>query len=460
MINMDDITNYIRSNQSKTLLRLERFCQIPSISTLSEHDEDINHAASWIADFMEDIGMKSVSCMPTDGHPIVYGEKIEADDLCTVLIYGHYDVQPVDPIDEWKSDPFIPEIRGDHLYSRGVSDMKGQIISVLAALESYNQEVGKLPVNVKVIVEGEEEIGSPNLEKFVKENSELLDCDFCMNADSGIGDIDIPGIVYGLRGLAYYELWVYGPEVDLHSGMFGGAIHNPAIVLCQLIANMQDDNGVIQVPGCYDDVEDVTLDERFVMNQLPYDDIQISSSAGNPPELFGEHGYSAIEHISVRPSLDVNGIYSGFVGSGSKTVIPAKAMAKLSLRLVPNQDPSSITAGLERYLKENAPTTVKYELKELAHANPVVVNRNSVAVQGAFDAIKSVYGVEPVFMRMGGTVPVVSMISEILSTDTVMLGFALNDDGIHGPNERLHINNFYRGIEAFAHFFYNLSIKY
>lgn len=456
MTTIRDVVGYIHANKSKALERLSDLCEIPSISTLPEHDSDMHKAAEWLSNGMQDLGMESVRIIPTDGHPVVYGEHVRAEGRPTVLIYGHYDVQPADPLSEWSSPPFQPTIRGENLYARGASDMKGQIMGVFSALEAWKNAGDGFPLNIKIMLEGEEEIGSPNLAGFVEANRDLLNCDLCMNADSSIGSIDNPAIVYGLRGLAYYELWVYGPDTDLHSGLFGGAVHNPAIVLCQLIAGMHKSDGSISLPLCYDNVEEISEEERLEINRLPYDEQSLRSSAGNPPSLFGESGYSSIERISVRPSLDVNGLYAGFIGSGSKTVIPSKAMAKLSLRLVPNQDPVGITQSLRKYLSENAPGTVRWELKELAHASPVVVNRDFVGVRAAVDAVESVFGVVPVFMRNGGTVPVVGMLSDMLGIETVMLGFALNDDGIHGPNEKLHVRTFHNGVASYAHFFNNL----
>ena len=452
-----DVVSYIHDNKNKSLERLTDLCEIPSISTLPDHASDMRKAAEWLANEMQSLGMESIKIIPTDGHPVVYGDYLNVEDRPTVLIYGHYDVQPADPIGEWSSSPFIPTIRGENLYARGASDMKGQIMAVFSALEAWKNAGDGFPLNIKIMIEGEEEIGSPNLAGFVETNRDLLYCDLCMNADSSIGSIDNPAITYGLRGLAYYELWVYGPETDLHSGMFGGAVHNPAIVLCQLIAGMHEADGKVGLPLFYENVEEISEEERLEINQLPYDDQELLSSAGNPPSLFGEFGYSAMERVSVRPSLDVNGLYSGFIGSGSKTVLPSKAMAKISMRLVPNQDPAEMSTGLRKYLSDNAPDTVKWDLKELAHASPVVVNRESIGVRAAVDAVESVFGVKPVFMRSGGTVPVVGMLSDMLGIETVMLGFALNDDGIHGPNEKLHLETFHNGVESYAHFFNNLA---
>ena len=449
--------DYIRAHQQQAEQGVIELCSIPSISTLPEHQPDMERAAAWVADRMRAVGMDEVRVLPTGGHPVVYGEHLGVNDQPTILVYGHYDVQPADPIDEWESAPFDPTRRRDHLHARGASDMKGQIAAILAALEAWSRVGDKMPVNIKMMIEGEEEVGSPNLTDFIQKHGELLAADFCMNADSGIGLSENPSIVYGLRGLAYFELWVHGPQSDLHSGMFGGAVHNPAIVLCELIAGMHGADGRITLPGFYDNVQPLSNDERESFAKLPYDENSLLRNAANPPELFGEDGFSTLERIGGRPALDVNGLYSGFIGDGSKTVLPAKAMVKLSMRLVPDQDPVEIARILRAYLNEHAPKTVNWELNELAHANPVVVNRDFIGVRAAVTAIESVFGVPPTFMRMGGTVPAVSMFRDLLGIDTVNLGFALDDAGIHGPNEKMHLPTFHRGIEAYAHFFGNLS---
>ncbi len=449
--------DFIRAHKEQALQSVIDFCSIPSISTLSDHKHDMERAAAWVADRLRAIGLDAVQVMPTGGHPVVYGENLRAHGQLTVLIYGHYDVQPADPVDEWESPAFEPTGRGDNLYARGASDNKGQIVAVLAALQAWSRAGDGLPVNIKMIIEGEEEVGSPNLAAFIEEHGELLAADFYMNVDSGIGLADNPSIVYGLRGLAYFELWVHGPQSDLHSGMFGGAVHNPANVLCELIAGMHAADGRITLPMCYENVHPLSEDERASFARLPHDEESVRTSAANPPALFGEDGFSTIERIGGRPALDVNGLYSGFIGEGSKTVLPAKAMAKLSMRLVPDQDPSEIARSLRAYLLARAPKTVRWELKELAHAKPVVVNRDFLGVRAAEAALESVFGVPPTYMRMGGTVPAVSMFSDVLGMDTVNLGFALDDDGIHGPNEKLHLPTFYRGVVTYAHFFENLA---
>ena len=457
MTEIQAITDYIRAHQAQAVQSVIELCSIPSISTLSAHKPDMERAAAWVADRMGSAGMDKVRVLPTGGHPVVYGEKLGAHGQPTVLLYGHYDVQPADPIDEWDSPAFEPSGRGENLYARGASDMKGQIAAVFAAMQAWTQAGDGLPVNIKMMIEGEEEVGSPNLAAFIQEHIELLTADFCMNADSGIGLAENPSIVYGLRGLAYFELWVYGPQSDLHSGNFGGAVHNPANVLCDLISDMHAADGRITLPLCYDKVQPLSADERASFARLPYHDDAVRSRAGNPPALFGEAGFSTLERIGARPALDVNGLYAGFIGEGSKTVLPAKAMAKLSMRLVPDQDPSEIARGLRVYLQERAPETVSWELKELAHVKPVLVNRDFVGVRAAEVAVETVFGVRPTFMRVGGTVPAVSIFSDLLGIDIVNLGFALDDDGIHGPNEKLHLPTFHLGVETYAHFFGNLA---
>jgi acetylornithine deacetylase/succinyl-diaminopimelate desuccinylase-like protein len=438
------------------LQELKDFVAIPSISTLAEHKSDIQRAAEYVAKILKSMGMDNVAIMPTAGHPVVYGEHLKAAGKPTVLVYGHYDVQPVDPLNEWLSQPFEPTVRGENLYGRGASDMKGQVISFLAALATSIQHGGGLNANVKVLIEGEEEIGSPNLGAFMREHKDMLKADFSLNADSGIIAPTIPAIVYGLRGLAYFELWVHGPEHDLHSGMFGGAVHNPAQVLAELIAGMHDKKGRVTLPGYYDDVRKLTKEERKNLKRVPRSDKQIREEAANPPNLYGEAGYTTIERLGARPTLEINGLYSGFIGEGSKTVLPGKAMAKISMRLVPDQDPNKVEKQLIAYLKKNAPKTVTWNLKAFGKTPGVLTAFDSLQVKAAQKALQEVFGVKPVFRREGGSVPVVSDIQRILGIDSVIMGFGLPDDNLHAPNEKQHIPTFFKGIEAYIHFFNNL----
>lgn len=456
MTHLEPAIQHVRVHQDYVLQELKDFVAIPSISTLAEHKPDIQRAAEYVAKILKSMGMDNVAIMPTAGHPVVYGEYLKAPSKPTVLVYGHYDVQPVDPLNEWLSKPFEPTVRGENLYGRGASDMKGQVISFLAALAASIQHGGGLNANVKVLIEGEEEIGSPNLGAFMREHKDMLKADFSLNADSGIIAPTIPAIVYGLRGLAYFELWVHGPEHDLHSGMFGGAVHNPAQVLAELIAGMHDKKGRVTLPGYYDDVRKLTKEERKNLKRVPRTDKQIKEEAANPPKLYGEDGYTNIERLGARPTLEINGLYSGFIGEGSKTVLPGKAMAKISMRLVPDQDPNKVEKQLIAYLKKNAPKTVTWNLKAFGKTPGVLTAFDSLQVKAAEKALNSVFGVKPVFRREGGSVPVVSDIQRILGIDSVIMGFGLPDDNLHAPNEKQHIPTFFKGIEAYIHFFANL----
>ncbi len=457
MTNIQSAIDHVRAHHDYILSELKDLAAIPSISTLPENVPDIRRAAEYVAKVMRSMGLDSVAILPTQGHPVVYGEWLHAAGKPTVLVYGHYDVQPVDPLNEWQSPPFEPTVRGDNLYARGASDMKGQVISVLAAIATSLQHGGGLNANVKLLIEGEEEIGSPNLGAFIAEHKEMLKCDFSLNPDSGILAPDVPTIDYGLRGLAYFELWVRGPEHDLHSGMFGGAVHNPAQVLCELIAGMHDRDGRVTLPGYYDKVRKLSGDERAELARTPYDEAEKLRQAGNPPMLYGEKGFTTIERLGARPTLEINGLYSGFIGEGSKTVLPAKAMAKISMRLVPNQDPAEVEAQLRAYLAQHAPPTVTWDLKTFAAAPGILAPRESSAVKAMAAALETVFSVQPIFRLEGGSIPVVGQIKQILGVDSLICGFGLPDDNLHAPNEKQHLPTFYRGIESYVHFFNNLQ---
>lgn len=450
MIDPQPAIHCARGRREQHLAALKEVLAIPSISTLPAHKGDVERTASWIAEELRRIGISHVEIMPTGGHPIVYAEQSSVPGKRTVLVYGHYDVQPADPMEEWVSPPFEATVRGDNLYARGASDMKGQMVALMKAVECLTN-VGDLPVHMKFLFEGEEEIGSPHLAPFIRSHRELFGCDVVLNCDSGILRPDLPAIVYALRGLAYFEIEVRGPKNDLHSGMFGGTVHNPAQVLCELIAGMHDADGRVTLPHFYDDVLPLSKDDREALARLPGSDDQWRAIAGTPA-LWGESGYSTVERAGARPTLDVNGIVGGFAGEGSKTVLPAKALAKISMRLVPNQDAVAVAEQLRAYLREKAPPTVTWEVREMAHCPPAVMRRDSPAMHAAVRALKDVFGVEPLFKREGGSVPAVAMLHRLLGVDTVMLGFALPDDGFHGPNEKLHLPNFFRGIETYIRF--------
>jgi acetylornithine deacetylase/succinyl-diaminopimelate desuccinylase-like protein len=444
-----------RSQSERNLAELKEFVTIPSISTLSEHQADMQRAAEWVAHQLRSMGMDNVEILPTAGHPVVYADWLHAAGLPTVLIYGHYDVQPTDPQGEWLSPPFEPTVRGDNLYARGASDMKGQVHAFLKALEAMLKN-GRLPTNVKVMVEGEEEIGSPSLRPFVRQNAGKLKCDVVLNADSGILRPDQPSMVYGLRGLAYFELWIYGPDHDLHSGMFGGSVHNPAQVLCELIAGMHDAAGRVTLPGFYDKVRSLAEDERADLARGAHSDEDWRKIAG-VPALYGEQGFSTTERLGARPTLEVNGLLSGFTGEGQKTVLPARAMAKISTRLVPNQDDLAVEGQLREYLARHAPATVRWELKFLSSSPGVLVERDTPAARAAVAALAATFGAEPIFRLEGGSVPVVSLVQTELHVDSILMGFGLPDDNLHAPNEKLHLPNYYHGIEAYIRFFHNMS---
>ncbi len=447
---------FARSQKDAAEEALKDFLRIPSVSTLPEHKEDMQRAAEWLSSQLEQLGFDQVAILPTAGHPVVYGEHMKAGASApTILFYGHYDVQPADPLELWESEPFDPQLRGENLYARGASDMKGQVVAHLQALEAM-LETGELPVNLKYMVEGEEEIGSPSLEAFIREHSDRLDCDFCLNADGGILGADLPSITYALRGLAYFELHVEGPDHDLHSGQFGGVVANPANVLARLIAGMHDADGKITLPGFYDQVRELSTDERAALSQLPQPDSWWQEQTG-APALWGEAGYSSTERAAARPTLDVNGLLSGFTGTGGKTVLPAKAMAKISMRLVPDQDPDSVHAALRSYLDRNTPDSVRWNLEMLASCRPGMVERDSDAVHAAVQALEAVWGKAPLFKREGGTVPVVGMIKDMLNVDSMMLGFGLPDDNLHAPNEKFHLPTFHRGIETFIRFTFEIA---
>jgi acetylornithine deacetylase/succinyl-diaminopimelate desuccinylase-like protein len=442
------------ARQAQAVESLKELIRIPSISTYSENAGDIRRAADWIADRLRALGMRA-EVFPATKHPVVYAEGFEAGpDAPTVLVYGHYDVQPVEPLEEWKSPPFEPTQRGDYLFGRGASDMKGQLIAQLAAVEAV-RATGKLPVNLKYLIEGEEEVGSPNIKAFLLEHRELVKCDVVLNVDAMILRPDLPSVVYGLRGLAYFEVRLFGPKQDLHSGLFGGAIHNPAQVLCELIAGMKDAQGRVTLPGFYDSVRPVAPEERAALARVPTSDEDVKRQAG-VAELRGEAGYTTVERLGARPTLEVNGLLSGFTGEGSKTVLPARAMAKISMRLVPDQTPETVQAQLEEYLRRNAPSTVRWEVQNLAGAPPAIVRRDTHEMGAAVRALKETFGVDPVFVREGGTIGVVGILQELTGHESILMGFGLPDDNLHSPNERLFLPNFYRGIETYIRFLYAL----
>ena len=446
---------YLEQHADRFLAELEAFLRIPSISTAPEHKADMERAANWVAENLRAIGADNVQVFPTAGHPVVYGELRAADpNAPTVLVYGHYDVQPADPVDEWHSPPFEPTVRGERLYARGATDMKGQVLASLKAAEAAAR--AGLPVNLKFIIEGEEEVGSPNLAPFIAAHKDLLACDFCLNPDAGMIAPDLPTITYALRGLAYFELRVYGPKQDLHSGIYGGVVHNPAQALAELIAGMHDEHGRVTLPGFYDKVRPLDPEERAELARLPMDEAFYLEQTG-APALWGEPEYTPVERVGARPTLEINGLYSGFTGKGAKTVLPAYAMAKISCRLVPDQDPDEVAAQMRAYLEQHAPPTIRWEL-EVMHGGPAsITDRKSPWVQALARAMEETWGVKPVYKREGGSIPVVAQIQEILGKDSVLTGFGLPDGNLHGPDENLHLPTWRKGMAALVRFFYHLA---
>jgi acetylornithine deacetylase/succinyl-diaminopimelate desuccinylase-like protein len=450
-----DALRYAASKKDEFLSTYQELLSIPTISTDPRHEADVRRGAEWIADQLRALGMKKVEIFPTEKHPVVYAEWLEAGSAVTVLLYGHYDVQPVDPLELWSSDPFSPTVRDGNIFARGASDMKGQAMVVLKAVEALIK-TGGLPVNLKWLFEGEEEIGSPSLEKFITEHKDLLACDFAVNPDSGMIGAEYPTITYALRGLAYFELRLFGPAHDLHSGIYGGVVHNPANALAELISKMHDDQGRVALPGFYDKVRPLTEEERQELARLPIGDKHFLEQTG-APALYGEAGYTANERTGARPTLDVNGLLSGFTGEGSKTVIPAWAMAKISTRLVPDQDPVEVHRQLVKFLEQNAPKDIRWELKVMAGGPASISERNNRGVLAMKQALESVWGTRPYFRREGGSIPVVAQMQRLLGVESVICGFGLPDDNVHAPNEKQHLPTWYRGIDAFIHFFLNLK---
>jgi acetylornithine deacetylase/succinyl-diaminopimelate desuccinylase-like protein len=448
---LNEALRYVEQNRERFLEEYKEFLRIPSVSTDEAHRPDIQRAAAWVADQLRQIGMERVEIYPTPRHPIVYGEWLKAGSARpTVLIYGHYDVQPADPLEEWQSPPFEPTIRGENLYARGASDMKGQVMLTLKALEALAQ-TGGLPIHVKVLIEGEEEIGSPSLEAFLRSHQEMLRCDFSLNPDAGMLGADLPTITYGLRGLAYFELRVYGPAQDLHSGVYGGAVHNPAQALVELLAGMHDAEGRVTLPGFYDAVRPLSAEERAELARLPLDEAFFLQQTG-APALYGEAGYTVVERVGARPTLDINGLKAGFINSGAKTVLPAMALAKISMRLVPDQDPQEVHQQLRRYLEEHAPATIRWELLAMHGSRPTISRRDTPWVRALSQAMEAVYGCKPYFRREGGSIPVVAQLQDILGVESVITGFGLPDDNLHAPNEKQNLPNWYRGIETILRF--------
>ena len=447
---MSAALDYARDNRDRYLSELKDWLNIASVSTLPEHADDVLAAGEWVAEQLRGMGVEHVALLPTPGFPMVYGDWLHAPGKPTVLVYGHYDVQPVDPLNEWNTPPFDATVVGEHLIARGASDMKGQIFAQIKSVEALVR-TGQLPVNIRYLIEGEEEIGSPNLAAFIAANKDLLQCDVVLNCDCGIHAPDLPSVTYSLRGLDYFEVEIHTLKKDQHSGRFGGSVRNPIHELCKLIDGLHDDHGRVTLPGFYDKVRALPDDERAELARIPYTDKHWMEMAG-ADALYGEEGYTSIERVGARPMLDVNGIWGGFTGAGAKTVLPSKAFAKFSTRLVADQHVDDIRGIIEEYLKANVAEGVTWKLHQHSAGPGAIMDRKSTHMQAARAALKEIWGVDPIFTREGGSVPVVAHLQQMLGVDSIMLGFALPDDGIHGPNERQYLPNTWRGIEAYIRF--------
>ena len=421
---MNNVIDFINTNRDRYLDELKEYLAIPSISALPEHAQDVRRCAEWTVEALKRAGMENVRLIETPGHPVVYGDWLGAEGAPTILFYGHYDVQPVDPLNLWESPPFEATIRDGEIYARGAADDKGQIFMHFKAIEAHLKQNGRLPVNIRVILEGEEEVGSANLDDFIKANQAQLAADVVVISDSPMFDRGIPSICYGLRGLVYFQIDVRGTKSDLHSGSFGGAVVNPNMALAQILAQMKDRGGRIKIPGYYDDVRELTAEERDQWKRLPFNERRYAKEIG-APKLFGESGYSTLERVWARPTFDINGILGGFTGEGAKTVIPAVAMAKVSMRLVPDQDPDKIAQQFEDYVMKIAPKSVAVKITRMHGGKPWMTEFDNPFVQAAGRAIEKGFGKAPVFNREGGSIPVVATFQEILGLPSVLFGVGL-----------------------------------
>ena len=451
IIIMDSVKDYIENNSSRFIEELFNLIRIPSVSSKAEHRDDMIRMAEALKTLLLEAGADSATIYPTKGHPILYAEKIVSDKLPTVLVYGHYDVQPVEPLELWESPPFEPEVRDGKIWGRGADDDKGQLFMHVKAFEFMNS-TGKLPCNVKFMIEGEEEIGSGNLEKFCSEYVNMLRADMILISDTTMISKDIPSITSGLRGLSYVQVEVTGPERDLHSGLYGGAVVNPCNVLCDMISSLKDENQHITIPGFYDDVRECSVEERTEMAKRPFNEKIFSKSVG-VDELDGEKGYSSIERIGIRPTLDVNGIWGGFTGEGTKTILPSKAFAKISMRLVPYQDSEKIAGLFTDYFLSVAPPGVKVKVDYLHGGQAYESPLDTPEYLAAAKAVEETFNKKPIPVRSGGSIPIVSTFEKILGVKSILLGFGLESDAIHSPNENFPLFNFFKGIETISSFY-------
>ncbi len=450
-----DIVQLINSSQDEAVEQLFDFLRIPSVSADSAFQPDMQRCAEFVQTAMQQAGL-TTEIIPTDGHPIVYGERIEGDDRPTILIYGHYDVQPPDPLEEWTTPPFEPHVRDGRIYARGATDDKGQLFTHIKSIEAWVSTVGTLPVNVKFLVEGEEEVGSDHLDKFLDENRERLKSDVAVISDTSQYGDGIPAITYGLRGILAAEVELTGPSRDLHSGIFGGSIANPANAITSLCGSLLDADGRVQIPGFYDDIEPVSQEERDQFATLPFSMDTFLQNTGST-DVWGEHGWSTLERRWIRPTCDINGIVSGYTGEGPKTIVPSWAKAKITCRLVPGQDPNVILDSLEQFLRQQCPAGVKFGFHRFHGCPAFVFDPTSKWITAASGAVAAAFGDEPVFIREGGSIPVVMSFKQILNVDTLLLGWGRNSDNLHSPDEHFHLADFHNGLMASAMLWHSLG---
>ena len=449
---MQDVVDSIQSSYDRYLNELKQFCAIPSVSARSEHKGDIQRAAQWVADQMKSIGLEKVELVSTDRHPVVYGEWLHAPGKPTLLFYGHYDVQPAEPLDQWLSPPWELTLRNGELFARGVVDDKGQVFMHFKALEAFMKKQGRLPVNVKFMIEGEEEVGSENIYKFIHERKDRLGCDALLVSDTTMLGKGVPSVCYGLRGLCYFEIEITGPTVDLHSGSFGGGVPNPITILCEMMAKLHDKNGRVTIPGFYQDVRLLTKQERKQLKALPFSDKRFQETTG-APQLVGEKGFSTVERIWSRPTLEINGIYGGYTGEGAKTVIGSTATAKFSTRLVADQDPAKITKLVRKHIEKITPKSVRMKFTLHSEGDAWIAPFDHPLVQAGKTALEKGFGKKAVFIREGGSIPLVATMYKEFNKPCVLLGFGLPDENAHAPNERLNLENFQKGIVSLAYYY-------
>jgi len=455
---MSHIKDYVEVNKQRFLDELFELLRFPSVSADSKYKEDVLKTADYIAEKLKAAGADKVEVCPTAGNPIVYGEKIVDPSKPTVLVYGHYDVQPPEPLELWHTPPFEPTVRDGKIFARGACDDKGQMYMHIKAFELM-QNTGGIPCNIKFMIEGEEEVGSENLGVFVKENKERLAADVVLISDTAMISLEHPSLETGLRGLSYLEVEIIGPNRDLHSGVYGGAVANPATILTKMIASLHDENNHITIPGFYDDVVELSKEEREALNKAPFDEAEYKSDLGID-ELWGEKGYTTIERTGIRPTVEVNGIWGGYIGEGAKTVLPSKASAKISMRLVPNQQSAVITSLFQKHFESIAPKYVKVKVTPHHGGEPAVTPTDSIAYKAAEKAIEESFGKAPIPCRGGGSIPIVALFETELGLKTVLMGFGLDSDNLHSPNEKFDIANYYKGIETiplFHKYFAELS---